>query len=45
VETVDFFPGKITLLFPSPQDLATQAAVDLTHALLHPQPSGPFCKV
>jgi hypothetical protein len=37
VETVDFFP--------SPQYLATQAAVDLTHALLHPQPAGPFCKV
>jgi hypothetical protein len=33
------------LPFPSPQDLATQAAVDLTHALLHPQPAGPFCKV
>jgi hypothetical protein len=45
VETVDFFPQKITLPFPSPQDLATQAAVDLTHALLHPQPAGPFCKV
>jgi hypothetical protein len=45
VETVDFFPEKITLPFPSPQDLATQAAVDLTHVLLHPQPAGPFCKV
>jgi hypothetical protein len=40
-----FFQKKITLPFPSPQDLATQAAVDLTHALLHPQPAGPFCKV
>jgi hypothetical protein len=45
VETVDFFPGKITLPFPSPQDLATRAAVNLTHALLYPQPAGPFCKV
>jgi hypothetical protein len=45
VETVDFFQEKITLPFPSPQDLATQAAVDLTHALLHPQPAGPFFKV
>jgi hypothetical protein len=44
VETVDFFPKKFTLPFPSPQDLAIQAAVDLTHALLHPQPAGPFCK-
>jgi hypothetical protein len=25
--------------------LATQAAVDLTHALLNPQPAGPFCQV
>jgi hypothetical protein len=30
---------------PSAQDLATQAAADLTYALLHPQPAGPFCKV
>jgi hypothetical protein len=39
------FSEKITLPFPSAQDLATQAAADLTHALLHPQPAGPFCKV
>jgi hypothetical protein len=45
VETVDFFPENFTLPFPSAQDLATQAASDLTHALLHPQPAGPFCKV
>jgi hypothetical protein len=45
VETVDFFPKKITLPFPSAQDLATQAAADLTHALLHPQPAGPFCQL
>jgi hypothetical protein len=45
VETADFPPGKITLSFPSPQDVATQAAVELTHALLHPQPAGPFYKV
>jgi hypothetical protein len=45
VETVAFFRKKITLPFPPPQDLATQAAVDLIHALLHPQPAGPFCKV
>jgi hypothetical protein len=24
--------------------VATQAAEELTHALLHPQPAGPFCK-
>jgi hypothetical protein len=45
VETVDFFPEKFTLPFPSSQDLATQAAADITHALLHPQPAGPFCRV
>jgi hypothetical protein len=36
VETVDLFPEKITYPFPSSHDLATQAAADLTHALLHP---------
>jgi hypothetical protein len=45
VETVDFFPEKFTLPFPSAQDLATQAVAELTRALLHPQPAGPFCKV
>jgi hypothetical protein len=45
VETVEFFPEKFTLPFPSSQDLATQAASDLTHTLLHLQPAGPFCKV
>jgi hypothetical protein len=45
VETVDFFPEKFTLPFPSAQSLSTQAATDLAHALLHPQPAGPFCKV
>jgi hypothetical protein len=45
VETVAFFTEKFTLPFPSAQDLATQAAAELTHALLHPQSAGPFCKV
>jgi hypothetical protein len=36
VETVDFFPEKFKLPFPSTQELATQAAKELTHALLHP---------
>jgi hypothetical protein len=39
VKTVDFFS------FSSTQDLATQDAADLTHALLHLQPAGPFCQV
>jgi hypothetical protein len=45
VETVEFFPEKFTLTFPSAQELATQAAADLTRALLHPQSAGLFCKV
>jgi hypothetical protein len=45
VETVEFFLQKITLQFPSSRDLATQATADLTHALLHPQPAGPYCQV
>jgi hypothetical protein len=45
VETVDFFPEKFTLPFPTPQDMETKAATDLTSALLHPQPAGPFCQV
>jgi hypothetical protein len=45
VETVDFPPETFKLPFPSAQDLATKAATELTHALLHPQPAGPFCKV
>jgi hypothetical protein len=45
VETVDFSPEKITLTFPSSQYLVTHATANLTHALIHPQPAGPFCKV
>jgi hypothetical protein len=44
VESVEFFPQKFILPFPSSRDLATQAAADLTHTLLHPQPAGPFCQ-
>jgi hypothetical protein len=45
VEIVDFFPEKFKLPFPSTQELATKAATELTHALLNPQPAGPFCNV
>jgi hypothetical protein len=45
VETVKFSPQKFILPFPSSQDLADQAAAYLMHALLHPQPAGPFCQV
>jgi hypothetical protein len=45
VKTVVFFPEKFKLPFLSTQELASQAAKELTHALLHPQSAGPFCKV
>jgi hypothetical protein len=45
VETVEFFPHKFTLPFPSSHELATQDAADLTHVLLNPRPAGPFCQV
>jgi hypothetical protein len=45
VGTVEFFPHKFKIPFPSSIELATQAAVDLIHALLNPQPAGPFCQV
>jgi hypothetical protein len=45
VEKFEFLSHKFTLPFPSSHELATQAAADLTHALLNPQPAGPFCQV
>jgi hypothetical protein len=45
VETVDCFPEKFKLPFLSTQELATKAATELTHALLHPHPAGPFSRV
>jgi hypothetical protein len=45
VETVEFPTHKFKLPFPSSSELATQAAADLTQALLNPNPAGPFCQV
>jgi hypothetical protein len=45
VETVEFFPHQFKIPFPSSNDLATQAAAELTNSLLNPQPAGPFCQV
>jgi hypothetical protein len=45
VERVEFFSHQFKIPFPSSSDLATQAAAELTHALLNPQPAGPFCQV
>jgi hypothetical protein len=45
VETVEFFPHRFKLPFPSSSKRATQAAAYLTHALLNLKPAGPFCQV
>jgi hypothetical protein len=45
VETVEFFPHRFKLPFPSSSERAIQTAADLTHALLNPQPAGPFWQV
>jgi hypothetical protein len=45
VETVDFPPTEVPLPFPASKELATQTATQLTHALLNPQPAGPFFQV
>jgi hypothetical protein len=42
VETVEFSPHRFKIPFPSSSELATRDAADLTHALLNPQPAGPF---
>jgi hypothetical protein len=42
---LSFPPTEVPLSFPSSKDLTTQAAKQLTHALLNPQPTGPFCQV
>jgi hypothetical protein len=39
------FPHQFKIPFPSSSDLATQAATELTHALLNPQSAGPFYQV
>jgi hypothetical protein len=43
--TVYITKTRVTLPFTSAQDLATQAAAELTLAILHPQPAGPCCNV
>jgi hypothetical protein len=42
---VPFFQTEVTMQFQSSQDLATQAAKQLIHALLNPQRAAPFCQV
>ena len=45
VETVEFFLEDNPLPFLSSQDVATEAAQRLTHALMNPAPAGPFSQV
>jgi hypothetical protein len=42
VDTVAFFPAKVTMPHTASKDLATIAAQELTHALLHSAPAAPF---
>jgi hypothetical protein len=42
---LNFFWKNSRYHFPPPQDQATKASTELTRALLHPQPAGPFCQV
>jgi hypothetical protein len=41
VDTVEFFPEKVTMSRTASKDLATIAAQELTHTLLHPAPAAP----
>jgi hypothetical protein len=45
VETVDFVATEVPLPSPSSRELATQAAKQLTHALLNLKRAGPFFQV
>jgi hypothetical protein len=45
VETVEFPPTEVPLPVTSSKELATQAAKQLTHALLNRKPAGPSCQI
>jgi hypothetical protein len=45
VGIVEFFPTEVPMPFLSTKDLTTEAAKQLMHVLLHPQPAGPFSPV
>jgi hypothetical protein len=42
VDKVEFFPAKVAIPRTGSKDLATIAAQELTHALMHPSPVAPF---
>jgi hypothetical protein len=45
VETVEFFPTEVKIPFHSSRYLAVEAAKKMIHALVNPQPAGPFAQV
>jgi hypothetical protein len=42
VDTVEFFPAKVTMPRTASKDMATIAAQELTHAIMHPSFAAPF---
>jgi hypothetical protein len=45
VDTVDFFPSKMTMPHTSSKDLASTTALELSNALQNPAPAAPFSHI
>jgi hypothetical protein len=45
VDTVEFFPATLLMPRTSSKDLASIAALELSHALQHPAPAAPFSQI
>jgi hypothetical protein len=45
VDTVELFPAKAAMTRTESKDMATIAAQELTHALMHPAPAAPFSAI
>jgi hypothetical protein len=45
VDTVEFFPATLAMPLASSKDLASIAAMELSHALQHPDPAAPFSQI
>jgi hypothetical protein len=45
VDTVEFFPTTLLMPRTSSKDLASIAALELSHALQHPSPAAPFSQI
>jgi hypothetical protein len=41
VDMIEFFPAKVSMTRTASKDMATTAAQDITHALMHPAPEAP----